>query len=163
MPWNIAPLILKPYIDIFLFNVKHKVIIDAIILPPKEIKKALPNPVNNNALNKTRKSPNITYLLRPYKYKIINPIALAKPNFAPAKKGTPITSPMVGTFYKAPSPDSEPFVSVGSTVSSGDVVCIVEAMKMMNEIESEVSGKVVEICVEDGQPVEFGQVLMYVE
>lgn len=82
---------------------------------------------------------------------------------APAKKGTPITSPMVGTFYKAPSPDSEPFVSVGSTVSAGDVVCIVEAMKMMNEIESEVSGKVVEICVEDGQPVEFGQVLMYVE
>ena len=82
---------------------------------------------------------------------------------APAKKGTPITSPMVGTFYKAPSPDSEPFVSVGSTVSSGDVVCIVEAMKMMNESESEVSGKVVEICVEDGQPVEFGQVLMYVE
>ena len=82
---------------------------------------------------------------------------------APAKKGTPITSPMVGTFYKAPSPDSEPFVSVGSTVSSGDVVCIVEAMKMMNEIEAEVSGKVVEICVEDGQPVEFGQVLMYVE
>ena len=82
---------------------------------------------------------------------------------APAKKGTPITSPMVGTFYKAPSPDSEPFVSVGSTVAAGDVVCIVEAMKMMNEIESEVSGKVVEICVEDGQPVEFGQVLMYVE
>ena len=82
---------------------------------------------------------------------------------APAKKGTPITSPMVGTFYKAPSPDSEPFVSVGSTVATGDVVCIVEAMKMMNEIESEISGKVVEICVEDGQPVEFGQVLMYVE
>lgn len=80
-----------------------------------------------------------------------------------AKKGTPITSPMVGTFYKSPSPDSEPFVSVGSTVNAGDVVCIVEAMKMMNEIEAEVSGKVVEICVEDGQPVEFGQVLMYVE
>ncbi|MBR6723577.1 acetyl-CoA carboxylase biotin carboxyl carrier protein [bacterium] len=98
------------------------------------------------------------------------PVAAATPvasapaaDVAPAKKGTPITSPMVGTFYKAPSPDSEPFVSVGSTVSSGDVVCIVEAMKMMNEIESEVSGKVVEICVEDGQPVEFGQVLMYVE
>lgn len=82
---------------------------------------------------------------------------------APAKKGTPITSPMVGTFYKAPSPDSDPFVSVGSSVNQGDVVCIVEAMKMMNEIESEVSGKVIEICVEDGQPVEFGQVLMYVE
>lgn len=82
---------------------------------------------------------------------------------APAKKGTPITSPMVGTFYKSPSPDAEPFVKVGSTVNQGDVVCIVEAMKMMNEIESEVSGKVVEICVEDGQPVEFGQVLLYVE
>lgn len=82
---------------------------------------------------------------------------------APVKKGTPITSPMVGTFYKSPSPDAEPFVTVGKSVSQGDVVCIVEAMKMMNEIESEVSGKVVEICVEDGQPVEFGQVLMYVE
>ncbi len=79
------------------------------------------------------------------------------------KKGTPITSPMVGTFYKSPSPDADPFVSVGSAVKKGDVVCIVEAMKMMNEIEAEVSGKVVEICVEDGQPVEFGQVLMYVE
>ncbi len=82
---------------------------------------------------------------------------------APAKKGTPVTSPMVGTFYKSPSPDADPFVKVGSEVKQGDVVCIVEAMKMMNEIESEVSGKVVEICVEDGQPVEFGQVLMYVE
>ncbi len=81
----------------------------------------------------------------------------------PAKKGTPITSPMVGTFYKSPSPDADAFVSVGQTIKTGDVVCIVEAMKMMNEIKSEISGKVVEICVEDGQPVEFGQVLMYVE
>ncbi len=79
------------------------------------------------------------------------------------KKGQPVTSPMVGTFYKAPSPDAKPFVEVGQTVSKGDVVCIVEAMKLMNEIETEVSGKVVEICVEDGQPVEFGQVLMYIE
>lgn len=79
------------------------------------------------------------------------------------KKGKPITSPMVGTFYKAPSPDAKPFVEMGSTVSEGQVVCIIEAMKLMNEIESDVSGKVVEICVEDGQPVEFGQVLMYVE
>lgn len=79
------------------------------------------------------------------------------------KKGKPITSPMVGTFYKAPAPDAKPFVEVGSTVSQGTVVCIIEAMKLMNEIESDVSGKVVEICVEDGQPVEFGQVLMYVE
>lgn len=79
------------------------------------------------------------------------------------KKGKPITSPMVGTFYKAPSPDSKPFVSVGSVVEEGQVVCIIEAMKLMNEIESDVSGKVVEICVEDAQPVEFGQILMYIE
>ena len=79
------------------------------------------------------------------------------------KSGTPITSPMVGTFYMAPSPDSAPFVSIGGNVKAGDVVCIIEAMKMMNEIKSEVAGKIVEVCVEDGQPVEFGQVLMYVE
>lgn len=85
----------------------------------------------------------------------------AKP--AEVKKGKPVTSPMVGTFYKAPSPDAKAFVEVGQTIKEGDVVCIVEAMKLMNEIESEVSGKVVEICVSDGQPVEFGQVLMYVE
>lgn len=82
---------------------------------------------------------------------------------AEVKKGKPLTSPMVGTFYKAPSPDAKPFVQVGQTIKEGDVVCIVEAMKLMNEIEAEVSGKIVEICVSDGQPVEFGQVLMYVE
>lgn len=82
---------------------------------------------------------------------------------APVTKGTPITSPMVGAFYAAPAPGAKPFVKVGDTVSTGQVVCIVEAMKLMNEIESEVSGKIVEICVEDGQSVEYGQVLMYVE
>ena len=91
------------------------------------------------------------------------PSAQAPAASEPAKKGTPITSPMVGTFYKSPSPDADAFVSVGQSIKTGDVVCIVEAMKMMNEIKSEISGKVVEICVEDGQPVEFGQVLMYVE
>lgn len=79
------------------------------------------------------------------------------------KKGKPITSPMVGTFYKAPSPDAKPFVEIGSVVANGQTVCIIEAMKLMNEIESDVSGKIIEICAEDGQPVEFGQVLMYVE
>ena len=78
-------------------------------------------------------------------------------------KGTAITSPMVGAFYAAPAPGAKPFVKVGEVVSAGQVVCIVEAMKLMNEIESEVSGKIVEICVEDGQSVEYGQVLMYVE
>ncbi|MBQ1611877.1 MAG: acetyl-CoA carboxylase biotin carboxyl carrier protein [Alphaproteobacteria bacterium] len=80
-----------------------------------------------------------------------------------SKKGTPIVSPMVGTFYTSPSPDAKPFVTVGQTVSKGDKVCIIEAMKLMNEIETEISGKIVEICVQDGQPVEFGQILMYVE
>ncbi len=88
--------------------------------------------------------------------------ALAEKKEEP-KKGRPLTSPMVGTFYKASSPDAKPFVEVGQTIKEGDVVCIVEAMKLMNEIEAEFGGKIVEICVENGQPVEFGQVLMYVE
>ena len=94
---------------------------------------------------------------------VVAPAAPATSADAPAKKGNAITSPMVGTFYKAPSPDAAPFVEVGKTISQGDVVCIVEAMKLMNEIESEFSGKITEICVKDGEPVEFGQVLMYVE
>ncbi|MCM1264591.1 MAG: acetyl-CoA carboxylase biotin carboxyl carrier protein [Candidatus Gastranaerophilales bacterium] len=81
----------------------------------------------------------------------------------PAKKGNAIVSPMVGTFYSKPSPDAEPFVKVGDTVSAGDTVCIVEAMKLMNQIESEFSGKITEICVQDGQAVEYGQTIMYVE
>jgi acetyl-CoA carboxylase biotin carboxyl carrier protein len=84
--------------------------------------------------------------------------AVSVADAAPVKKGTPVTSPMVGTFYEASSPGSPAFVSVGQTVSSGQVVCIIEAMKLMNEIESEVSGKVTEICVKNGEPVEFGQV-----
>ena len=64
-----------------------------------------------------------------------------------------IVSPMVGTFYKSMSPDAKPFVEVGQTVGTGQVVCIIEAMKLMNEIEADVSGKIVEICVDDGQPV----------
>ena len=81
----------------------------------------------------------------------------------PVKTGKAIKSPMVGTFYKAASPDAPAFVEVGSLVAQGEVVCIIEAMKLMNEIESDYSGKVVEICVDDGQPVEYGQVPMYIE
>ena len=79
------------------------------------------------------------------------------------QNGKAITSPMVGTFYMAPSPDAPPFVEIGSEVKVGDIVCIIEAMKLMNEIKSEEAGKVVKICVKNGDPVEFGQVLMYVE
>jgi acetyl-CoA carboxylase biotin carboxyl carrier protein len=74
-----------------------------------------------------------------------------------------VTSPMVGTFYAAPSPDSPAFVSVGQTISKGQTICIIEAMKLMNELESEVSGKVVKILVENGQPVEFGQTILLVD
>jgi len=74
-----------------------------------------------------------------------------------------ITSPMVGTFYRAPSPEAEPFIEVGQIVEIGQVVCIVEAMKLMNEIKSEIRGKVVEVPVENAHPVEFGQTLFVVE
>jgi acetyl-CoA carboxylase biotin carboxyl carrier protein len=72
-------------------------------------------------------------------------------------EGNVITSPIVGTFYRKPSPDKDPFIRVGDTVEKGDVLCIIEAMKMMNEIKSDFSGKIVSIDIEDGEPVEFGQ------
>ena len=74
-----------------------------------------------------------------------------------------ITSPMVGTFYRKPAPDKEPFVEVGQTVKKGDTVCIIEAMKMMNQVKSEFDGKVIAINIEDGDPVEFGQELISIE
>ena len=72
-------------------------------------------------------------------------------------KGNKVTSPIVGTFYRKPSPDKDPFIKVGDVVQEGDILCIIEAMKMMNEIKSDFSGKVVSIDVDDGQPVEYGQ------
>ena len=97
----------------------------------------------------------------------VAPAQASAPAQAPAAKeevkGKAITSPMVGTFYAASSPEAAPFVEVGSTVNVGDVVCIIEAMKLMNEIKAEQAGKVVQICVKNGDPIEFGQVLMYVE
>ena len=78
-------------------------------------------------------------------------------------KTVEITSPMVGTFYSSPSPDSPTFIEIGKRVNTGDIICIIEAMKLMNEIKSEVKGQVVEILVENGSPVEFGQKLFLVE
>ena len=72
---------------------------------------------------------------------------------------TEIKSPMVGVFYSAPSPDSEPFVSIGGKVKKGDVLCIIEAMKLMNEITAEQDGEIVDICIKNGEIAEFGQVL----
>lgn len=75
----------------------------------------------------------------------------------------PIKSPMVGTFYRAPAPGAKPYAEVGEVISAGQVVCIVEAMKLMNEIESEIAGRVAKILVENGKPVEFGQTLFLIE
>jgi acetyl-CoA carboxylase biotin carboxyl carrier protein len=74
-----------------------------------------------------------------------------------------IVAPMVGTFYRAPSPDAEPFIQVGQVIDAGQVVCIIEAMKLMNEIESEWKGKVIEVLIQDAQPVEYGQPLLVLE
>jgi len=74
-----------------------------------------------------------------------------------------ITAPMVGTFYRAPAPDEEPYISAGDTIVPGQTVCIIEAMKIMNEIQSEVKGRVVEILIENAEPVEYGQPLFILE
>ena len=77
----------------------------------------------------------------------------------PAQEGHVVKAPMVGTFYRSPSPDAKPFVEVGQAVKEGDTICIIEAMKLMNEIEADASGTVKAILVENGQPVEYGQPL----
>lgn len=89
------------------------------------------------------------------------PAASAKP--VEEAKGNIITSPIVGTFYSSPAPEKPAYVKVGDSVNAGDVVCIIESMKLMNEINSEFSGKVAEILVNNGEPVEFGQKLMRIE
>ncbi|MDB4982665.1 MAG: acetyl-CoA carboxylase biotin carboxyl carrier protein subunit, partial [Myxococcales bacterium] len=90
------------------------------------------------------------------------PIALAPSPVAegPSEVGTFVTSPFVGTFYRAPSPEAASFCEIGQSVKKGQVVCIVEAMKLMNEIEAEADGKVVEILVQNGEHIEYGQKLI---
>jgi acetyl-CoA carboxylase biotin carboxyl carrier protein len=94
--------------------------------------------------------------------------SLPQPNEQPALDSSPvrgvaIPSPMVGTFYRAASPEAKPYIDVGSVVEIGDVVCIVEAMKMMNEIQSEVRGRVLKVMIENGKAVEYGQPLFLLE
>ena len=95
-----------------------------------------------------------------------NPIQvpeIGKEEIQPELSGNQIKTPIVGTFYRRPNPEKAAFINVGDIIEVGDVVCIVEAMKMMNEIKSEYSGKVVSIIAEDGQPVEFDQTLIFIE
>lgn len=93
------------------------------------------------------------------------PVAPAAPVAAPANDSNLITvkSPMIGTFYRSSGPDKDPFVSVGTSIAVGDTVCIIEAMKLFNEIESEVSGKIVKVLVDDSTPVEYDQPLFLVD
>ena len=92
------------------------------------------------------------------------PLAEPAPNNVPEPfKGQVIRSPMVGTFYRAPSPESSPFFEIGGMISKGETVCIIEAMKILNQIESEFSGKIIEVLIEDGAPVEFDQPLFIVQ
>lgn len=86
--------------------------------------------------------------------------AAQAPAAAPEPKGTEVTAPMVGVFYAAPAPGDEPFVHVGSKVKAGETLCIIEAMKVLNEVTAEADGEVLEICVADGDLVEFGSCLM---
>lgn len=90
----------------------------------------------------------------------------ATPPAAPAAspvRGQQVTAPMVGTFYSGPAPGAKPFVEIGTEVKPGDTLCVIEAMKMMNQIESEFAGRIVSILVENGNPVEFGQTLFVIE
>jgi acetyl-CoA carboxylase biotin carboxyl carrier protein len=88
--------------------------------------------------------------------------AAAEPATAPVR-GQQVTAPMVGTFYSGPAPGAKPFVDIGTEVKPGDTLCVIEAMKMMNQIESEFAGRVVSVLVENGSPVEFGQPLFVIE
>jgi acetyl-CoA carboxylase biotin carboxyl carrier protein len=119
-------------------------------------------------------TPDITYVQPAPVAPVISQVSAPAPA-APAAPATPaapaaddakyitIKSPMIGTFYRKPAPDKSPFVEVGSSIGKGDVLCVVEAMKLFNEIESEVSGKIVKILVDDMSPVEFDQPLFLVD
>jgi len=111
-----------------------------------------------------------TDVVQPVQQQVLAPAAAAAPNFETKETDSVATddlieikSPIVGTFYRSLAPEKPPFVKVGDTINIGDVVCIVEAMKLFNEIESEVSGKIVKVNIEDASPVEYDQVLFLVD
>ena len=108
--------------------------------------------------------PSIVYESRPAAGSFARPAETGGKEASPASaRSAQIKSPMVGTFYSSPAPDAASFVQVGSSVEVGQVICIIEAMKLMNEIKSEVRGKILEVLVHNGDPVEFGQPLFLVE
>ena len=111
----------------------------------------------------SRDSNNTVSTQMPLKSNPIQVPEIGKEEIQPELSGNQIKTPIVGTFYRRPNPEKAAFINVGDIIEVGDVVCIVEAMKMMNEIKSEYSGKVVSIIAEDGQPVEFDQTLIIIE
>jgi len=114
----------------------------------------------------TQSSGGSTATLEVVSEPVSTPSAAASADIAesePSKNIKTVTSPMVGTYYGAPAPDSDAYVEVGSTVSVGQTLCIIEAMKLMNEVECEFNGVITSILVENGQPVEYGEPLFYVE
>ena len=131
-----------------------------------EIKRNLyePNVANQTLISKTSENPVI--LSQPLKSEPVTTSSSSNtPAIPPPGRSdlTDITSPMVGTFYRASAPGEDPFVEIGSSIKVGQTICILEAMKLMNEIESEFNAEIVEILVDNGTPVEFGQVLMRVK
>lgn len=123
----------------------------------------------------TRSSPGSTTVAVPYDHHSAGPAVSAPvgaPAAAPPAGGAPavedarmhrVVSPIVGTFFRAPAPDAEPFVQVGQAITAGATLCIIEAMKIMNEIESDISGRIAKILVENGQPVEYNQILFLID
>ena len=131
-----------------------------------EIKRNLVNKqqaIHTQALNNDGSQVNENQLTKNDNFPSTSPESV--PSVAPPGRSDllDITSPMVGTFYRASAPGEDPFVEIGSSISVGQTICILEAMKLMNEIESEFNGVVVEVLVDNGTPVEFGQVLMRVK
>ena len=127
-----------------------------------EIKRNLGTSSDSFASHKKITSEEIDLSPPPQRKIEATPLPSTPPPSVPGSRSdlVEVTAPMVGTFYRAPGPEEPPFVDIGSKITTGQTVCILEAMKLMNELESEVSGEVIEILVENGTPVEFGQVLM---
>ena len=126
--------------------------------------------LKRDAVGKPRKGEPVLMQEAPMVLPAAAPISAAAPAPAatpaavePESEGTEVKSPMIGTFYLKPSPDAEPFVEVGAKVDADTVVCIIEAMKVMNEIKAEVKGTIIEVLMEEGKPVEYGQGLFRID
>jgi len=115
------------------------------------------------AVRISRKSSNDIVVEKPTSDRKVETIINTETKETSTSGSKTITSPIVGTFYRRPAPDKDPYVKVGDVIDAGQIVCIVEAMKMMNEIKSEFDGEVSSIEIEDGQPVEFGQTIIVIQ